>query len=223
LLQPIVIDFSFLLPQHQELLSSPNSLASSGGLRPFALFVASPAFFSCSGLLSITMLPSLPLAACKLFTKGIVGDSLLDNLPDDLFPANDTWNQYPYLSEDMILSLRENCSPSRISNPHEQTFVEMSTGAVHTSPAHRLWTTEDAFAANQHTHFGFSIMVLRFCKVDGDFTDPLLVITGPIATPFLGALLPTNKLLGLSDDDPLPLTRGLGIPTDPPASPAASD
>jgi hypothetical protein len=66
-------------------------------------------------------------------------------------------------------------------------------------------------------------MVLRFCKADGDFTDPLLVITGPIATPFLGAVLPTRELLGLSDDDPLPLTRGLGFPTDPPASPAASD
>jgi hypothetical protein len=50
-----------------------------------------------------------------------------------------------------------------------------------------------------------------------------VVITGPIATPFLGGLLPTRKLLGLSDDEPLPLTRGLGIPTNPPASPAASD
>jgi hypothetical protein len=66
-------------------------------------------------------------------------------------------------------------------------------------------------------------MVLRFCKVDGEFTDPLLVITSPIATHFLCALQPTRKLLELSDDDPLPLTQGLSIPTDPPATPADSD
>jgi hypothetical protein len=112
--------------------------------------------FSFFGLFSIMTLPSLSIAARKLFTNGTVGDSLLDNLPDNLFPANDTWNQYPYLSADMTMSLCQNCSPTRISHPDEPTFVAMSTGAVRASPAHCLWTPEDTYAANQRTPFSYS-------------------------------------------------------------------
>jgi hypothetical protein len=122
-----------------------------------------------------------------------------------LFPADNTWNQYPFLSEDAKLSLRQNCTCKRIPNSGEKSFA----GAVRASPAHRLWTTEDAYAANQRDPLSISRMVLRFCKDDEEFTDPLLVITGPIATPFLGALLPTRKLLDLSGDDLLPLSAFL--------------
>jgi hypothetical protein len=153
-------------------IASRQSLRWSLTLLPCLLLLLLS--FSFSGLLLIMTILSLSLAACKLFTNGTIGDSLLDNLSDDLFPANDTWNQYPYLSADMAMSLCENCSPTRILPPDEQTFVEMSTGAVRASPAHRLWTSEDHFAANQRSHFSFSIMVLRFCKVEGDFADPLL-------------------------------------------------
>jgi hypothetical protein len=73
-------------------------------------------------------------------------------------------------------------------------FLNLNASAIHFSPAHRVWTSDDVFAAHQRLNPGCSFIVLRLYCGDGKFSNPFLVLMGPIATPLLGEQFDTHTL-----------------------------
>jgi hypothetical protein len=131
-------------------------------------------------------------AALKLFTDGHVGASLLssNSLPAEAFPDNSsTWNHFPAMTGETRAALRDNNFSSPVNNatPLRQTpstkqltkFLSINAGAIRFSPEHRLWSSEDIYAAHQRSSFGAPLMVLRISKPDGTFTEPLIVVAWP--------------------------------------------
>jgi hypothetical protein len=159
----------------------------------------------------------------KLFTDGAVGDSLLSqhSLPEEVFPADKTWNHFASLSDDERKELR-GISPfwpppestarpqkSVANDQHLATFVELNATAVRFSADHRLWTREDIFASHQRLTFGSSLMVVQlYLEASGTFTEPLLIVAGPMATPFQGKMWDTREVFHLDSSADLPAVAG---------------
>jgi hypothetical protein len=127
-------------------------------------------------------------AALKLFTDGHVGASLLNSLPAEAFPDDgSTWNHFAAMTDEHRIALRNNTFSSPAANttllkrtPSPKQLTKFLSINTH-SPEHRIWSANDVYAAHQRSSFGASLMVLRFCKPDGTFTDPLIVVAGPMA------------------------------------------
>jgi hypothetical protein len=93
-------------------------------------------------------------------------------------------------------------------------FLSLNAHAIRHSPEHRLWSSDDVYASHQCSSFGASLMVLRICKPDGTFTDPLIVVAGPMATPLKGEVSDSHNLLSLEPTDDIPNIHGtLPFPT----------
>jgi hypothetical protein len=60
-------------------------------------------------------------------------------------------------------------------------FLSINARAIRHSPEHRILSADDVYAAHQRSSCGASLLVLRLCKPDGTFTDPLIVVAGPMA------------------------------------------
>jgi hypothetical protein len=87
-------------------------------------------------------------------------------------------------------------------------FLSLNANAIRHSPEHRLWSSDDVYASHQRSSFGASLMVLRICKPDGTFTDPLIVVAGPMATPLKGEVSDSCNLLSLEPTDDIPNIHG---------------
>jgi hypothetical protein len=161
--------------------------------------------------------------ALRYFTDGSVGASLLSqhSLPEEVFPASKSWNHFVSLSEAERTELR-GISPfwpppesvakpqkSVASDHHLSTFLSLNAMAVRFSPNHRLWTSEDIYASHQRTTFGSALMVIQlYLEPSGTFTEPLLVVTGPMATPFQGATWDTREAHALDSSSDIPIFTG---------------
>jgi hypothetical protein len=155
-------------------------------------------------------------AVKALFDNGTVGAKVITNksLPREIFPDADTWNHLDTVSEEIGAELRAAAfnSPTETNtflkvpktNTLSSAFLNLNASAVRFSPNHRVWTSDDVFAAHQRLAPGCSFMVLRLYCGDGKFSPPFLALTGPIATPLLGEQFDTRTLFGLGADDPLP-------------------
>jgi hypothetical protein len=88
-------------------------------------------------------------------------------------------------------------------------FFSLNANAIRHSPEHRLWSSDDVYASHQGSSFSASLMVLRTCKPDGTFTDPLIVVAGPMATPLKGEVSDYRTLLSLEPTDDIPNIQGM--------------
>jgi hypothetical protein len=167
-------------------------------------------------------------ASKKLFTDGHVGSALLaaHSLPADLFPAEDTWNHFHTLSPAARSSLRSHSfgflpsssmagvtsSTSTLypntSSARRHEFIQLNQSAIRYSPQHQLWSSFDAYATHQRTHFGCSLVVAQFALGDGVFSPPLLVVLGPSATNREGYPAFTRDAFELPADAPIPAPQG---------------
>jgi hypothetical protein len=77
-------------------------------------------------------------------------------------------------------------------------FLSFNVRAIQHSPEHRLWSSDDVYASHQCSSFGASLMVLRICKPDGTFTDPLIVVAGSMATPLKGEVSDSRGVPGIA-------------------------
>jgi hypothetical protein len=159
--------------------------------------------------------------AIKLLTDGHVGNDLIAtcSLPADLFPDG-TWNSALTLSDDdreRLASFSFGCPlPGTSSGPLQPLtattkrtrFIQDNAGAVRFTPDTRLWHSDDIYASQQRSTSGSSIMVVRILRDDGTYSDPLLLITGPMATPFKGDGWESREILSLDATAPLPTIAG---------------
>ncbi|MGL5814548.1 MAG: hypothetical protein ACRCYW_14640, partial [Aeromonas sp.] len=189
--------------------------------RPSALLCSSPFALS---LLSLWFLfPILTMkfdaaATAALFEEGVVGHEAIQalRLPADLFPADSTWNQFPDLSVEEQQRLRgysfgypvastavkENPLSAPAPGARRSAFISANASAIRYSPNHRIWTAEDVYASHQRRPTGCSLMVIRVPTSLTAFSEPFLLVTGPMTTPFLGYSLPTPNLFQLKEDSP---------------------
>lgn len=148
--------------------------------------------------------------AVKLFTDGTVGHHLVTkhSLPLEIFPTEGTWNSFPDLSDEEQEALRTssfgsppiqaNGTPVRCRSVEARldNFLSLNAGAVRFSPAHRVWKSRDILAASQRWSYGSTLVVVRPYLGKGEFSKPVIVVTGPTANPFLGDHVDTDTTLG---------------------------
>jgi hypothetical protein len=159
--------------------------------------------------------------AVKLFSDGHVGHSLIStcSLPAESFPDESTWNQLPQLEEDEASRLLDYAYVAPIqgsSGPlknltgadKRNSFLELNAGAIRFTPDTRIWHADDLSALPQRTVFGASLLVIRILRDDASLSEPLIVLAGPMATPFNGDAWDTRDLLALDADAPLPPLKG---------------
>jgi hypothetical protein len=160
--------------------------------------------------------------AIKLLSNGHVGNDLIATcslLPADLFPDG-TWNSALTLSDDdreRLASFSLGCPlPGTSLGPLQPLtattkrtrFIQDNAGAVRFTPDTRLWHSDDIYASQQRSTSGSSIMVVRILRDDGTYSEPLLLITGPMATPFKGDGCECRKILPLDATATLPTIAG---------------
>lgn len=167
---------------------------------------------------------NLSTSAAHLFQEGNVGHRLLETLglPEETFPTEGTWNQYDTLSLEERTELRQytvssppiEMSKGSLLTPGSSTtqlaaFSKLNAGAVRFSPAHRLWTNEDARALHQRQSFGSALMMVRVYRENvRSFSEPFLCITGPMAAPLQGEVYNTRLAFNLDSGASLPLVHG---------------
>ena len=184
---------------------------SFSGLRPL------PCFFL------LFLFPTMKFPnAHQLFSDGHAGQSLVTSLalPADLFPDELSWNRGPAQPKEALERLPvgffatlvpgTSTGPlSSLSSSVKRTkFTSINAGSIRFSPTTRLWVADDVLAAQQRIEFGASLMVVRILRNDGTYSDPVLLVSGPSATPFNGNSWETRELLSLADNDPLPVVHG---------------
>ena len=158
-------------------------------------------------------------ATKALFSEGVLGNTVLQDLslPAESFPDAGSWNQFPDLSDDDATRLRTSAfaSPPRLkknSTPldattvanKKKTFISLNAASVRYSPTHRVWPKEDVYAAQQRLVYGCSLMVMRIHRGATGWSDPFMVVTGPMAVAPNGDLTLTRDIFGLAPDAPLP-------------------
>jgi hypothetical protein len=159
--------------------------------------------------------------AVKLFSDGHVGQRLISSctLPAESFPDESTWNQLPQLEEDeaarllgysYVAPIQGTSGPLKALTGQDKrnAFVDLNSGAIRFTPDTRIWRADDISALPQRTVFGASLLVVRILRDDASWSEPLIVLAGPMATPFNGDAWDTRDLLALGADGPLPPVTG---------------
>ena len=148
-------------------------------------------------------------AAADALSKGVFGPELLKTAGLDTVPffASLPWNQ----SNPSVNIHRQSSGPATHADEGvydcqdpttkgqtlEQAFVQLNSRLLRFAKNFCLWTRSEKAKLLAFQASAGALCVTKFQKPDGSWTNPLLLVTGPIATTFHAAEVPLDTPLDL--------------------------